>query len=536
MPRLPEFDYVIAGGGAAGCILAARLTENPSTRVLLLEAGPDLRPATAPEALRTTNVFEAIEGDALGMYTWSGLEARRIAGRDPAPLLRGRGLGGSSAMNGAAASHPFPEDFDAWTASGCDGWSWDDVLPDRIRLENDLDYGERPYHGDSGPLPISRTPRTHWRSMGRALAEAAVDLGYGWADDMNDPSATGAAPLAHTCRDGRRVSVADAYLEPARDRPNLTVLCEQIVDRVLVENGAALGVATVGGSVCYGGEVILAAGAVATPAMLVRSGIGPEATLDELGIDAVAELPVGESYRDHAGVGLMVRLKPEHRVWRRDLHPMTCILRYSSGLAGGGRNDMCVFCLDTTGVTEESAAWGYLRVSVYETFSNGSMRIVSTDPLAQPQIEMNLLDDERDLVRLREGIRSLAELAGHQAFDSIAEELSTTTNTVHQRGRSDGFTLDRIDDDRAVDAFIRAAVADTAHASGTCPMGPPGDSRRVVDTDCRVVGVESLRVVDASVMPSIPRANTQLPTMIVAEHMARRLLRGNGSMQPVGNR
>lgn len=527
---------MIAGGGAAGSVLAARLSEDERTTVLLLEAGPDLRPTSAPAALRSQNVFRAMEGEMLGVYTWDGLSARRADGQDALPYLRGRGLGGSSAMNGTIAAHAFPEDFDAWLNAGCRGWGWHDVFPSRLRLEDDLDFGDRSYHGRGGPVPISRAAITQWGATGLALREAALDLGYGWEEDLNDPAGTGASPFAHACRHGRRVSVSDAYLEPARGRPNLTIRCDTLVDRVLVENGAAVGIAALGPdgveTVFHAGEIVVCGGTIGTPGILVRSGIGPRTTLARLGIPAVADLPVGGSYRDHCGVGLTVSLREEFRTRDPEARSMTCGLRYSSDLADGGRNDMNVFALNVAGGTPESAASGYVKASVYETFSNGEVRVVSRDPRVHPQIEMNLLSDERDLVRLRDGVRRLAELVRHQAFGRISGAVGTTTNTVFRTSDAGGFTLDDIDDDRALDAWLKASVNDTAHGVGTCPMGSAGDPSRVVDPDCRVVGVRSLRVIDASVMPAMPRVNTMLPTLVVAEHMAARL-RGETEEDPI---
>jgi choline dehydrogenase len=247
----------------------------------------------------------------------------------------------------------------------------------------------------------------------------------------------------------------------------------------------------------------------------VRSGIGPQERLAALEIATQADLPVGTSYRDHCGVGFTVSLKPRHQVADVDAQPMmSCALRYSSGLAGGGHNDMNIFALNLSGGSRAAASAGFVKVSVFEAFSDGEVRVVSRHPLAQPQIEMNLLADERDRVRLRDGVRRLTELLRTSAFGLIAEGIHTAGDTVFDHASESSFSLDDADDDDKLDAWLRQAVTDTAHGVGTCPIG------RVVDDECRVYGIDRLWLADASVMPAVPRVNTMLPTLIVAERVA----------------
>ncbi len=521
-----DFDHVIVGGGAAGSVLAARLSEDASRRVLLIEAGPDLRHGSVPPGLSSPNPFRAMVAPHLGVHTWPGLLARRAAGQEAVPYTRGRGLGGSTAVNGQILLHALPEDFDEWRASGCAGWGADDVAAARARLEDDLDFGGTGAHGSGGPLAISRLPVAEWGAMSHALRDAALAVGYGWAPDVNDPLATGVSPVAHAFARGARVSASDAYLEPIRDRENLTIRCDALVDRVLVEDGRAVAVEviTADGPVSFcGREIVLSAGAIATPGILVRSGIGPRDAVEGIGVPLVAEAPVGSTLRDHAGVGLTVELRPEAHSSSLEVRGMNCFVRYSSGLAGAGRNDMVFLALDVTGGREADRAYGYLLAAAFQTFSRGTVRVVSRDPLAHPEVDMGLLSDERDLVRLRDAMRRLGALVAEPAFDRIAQEVLPATRTVFRDTGTGGFTLEQLDDDVALDAWIRATVSDTAHAVGSCPMGPAGDPRRVVDPECRVVGVDGLRVIDASVMPTIPRANTELPTLVVAERMAERM-------------
>lgn len=414
------------------------------------------------------------------------------------------------------------EDYDSWAAQGCVGWSGEELLPYFNRLEDDLDFGDAPYHGRGGPIPICRLPLDRWGAQDRALRSAALDLGYGWSDDHNAPGSTGVSPYAMNCRDGVRVSTNDAYLEPARDRPNLTILGETLVDRVLFRGSQAIGVRarTADGWTTFAAqEVILSAGVFHSAAILLRSGIGPAEDLQELGIPVLKDAPVGHNLVDHAGAVLLLALRPEARPSLHD-HWSDCCVRYSSGLASTGQNDMMIMSFSPSGFDEAGLATGVLFSAVFQAFSRGRLRLMSADPDVDPEIDLGLLSDERDLARLRDGVRRLWALVSHPAMQAITENVMLSG--------TDQEPSDVIADDEALDAWLMATVSDTMHPVGTCCMGAPDDPRTVVDPDCRVIGIEGLRVIDGAIMPEVPRANTHLTCVMIAERMAASLGRQTG--------
>ncbi|MFF3554181.1 GMC family oxidoreductase [Streptomyces tsukubensis] len=518
--REQDWDLIVVGAGSAGAALAARSAAK-GKRVLLLEAGPDHRSSQLSEVWRLPNPLRALGDPAAGRsLLQQGLTARRTEVQPPLPYLQGRGVGGSSTVNGQIAIRPPMEDFDDWARAGCTGWSPRDVLPYFARLEDDAQYGGEPGHGRGGPIPVTRTPAAAWGAVDRALYETALAAGYGWAPDVNAPGATGVSPYPVNSRGGRRVTTNDGYLEPQRENPLLTIRCEATVDRVLLSGRRATGVRYLtGGRVreARADRVVLSAGAVHSPAILQRSGIGPADGLRALGIAPVVDLPVGAGLQDHPLSIIGLPLAERWAAGPDDRYTNVCV-RYTSGGPGGQPNDMMfVACnqnvLALAGADTGRGA-GAVLVWVNQVYARGQVVLRSADPTALPFLDQRMLSDVRDLQRLRDGVRALLELArarpvaelGDGRFDEVNAEL-----------------LAVVDDDRALDGYLLRTAADGQHPTSSCRMGDPADPATVVDPGGRVLGTEGLYVADASVLPSCPRSNTNLVSIMVGELTADRL-------------
>ena len=485
-----HFDVVVVGAGSSGAVVANRLSESPDRRVLLLEAGPDFTRTSLPSVV-TDASCPTVEFD------W-GYKSEPSAGTEAIGLPRAKLVGGCSATNATFALRGSPTDYDEWAAAGNHGWSFADVLPYFCKVETDHDFdGE--WHGRSGLVPIRRVRQKDLRPHQHAALEAAFARGHDAVDDHNRPHALGAGPTPRNLDDGVRVSTAIAYVEPARQRSNFTVRADTLVDGVLADNGRARGVRLLGGGEVEGDTIVLAAGAYGSPAILLRSGMGPANDLRSLGIDVVADLPgVGSNLIDHPAVSVDVDVGAAADApgdwfqtaitWRSEragTDPYDVHL-----IPGGPINDVFFFLV------------GLMRPK-----SRGDVALRSRDPNAPPRIRTGGLDAAVDLARMIEGVRHARELLHTPPL----RELIT--------GPELKLGLDANDDEELTRA-IRRELSVYHHACGTCAMGMRPEEGAVVDNEGRVHGVEGLLVADASIMPMIPAANTNLPAMMIGERIA----------------
>ena len=388
------------------------------------------------------------------------------------------------------------------------------------RLETDQAFGGKPYHGADGPLPIYRAPLETWGPVDLASRQAALDLGYPWNDDLNAPEGEGVSCYPINSRHAQRVTTNDAYLEPIRSRPNLTIVGDALVDRVLFREGQARGVRVrIEGAwvEIAAPTVILSAGSVHSPAILWRSGVGPADALSRLGLSVVKDMPdVGRHFMDHPILHLALRLKPEFRLPHPDARHTNCCLTYSSGMAGAGRRDMIMMSFNHLGMPgEPREGAGSLSPALFQAYSRGEVSLVSPRPEDDPFIDEKMLSDARDMVRMRDAARRVAALVRRPAFERIVERA-----TVGESGVALAEVPRMAESD--LDALLLAEVSDIQHGVGACRMTGFGAADGVVDPDCRVKGVPGLYVVDASVMPSDCRANTHLTTVMIGEAIGAR--------------
>ncbi|MFJ8017013.1 GMC family oxidoreductase [Streptomyces sp. NPDC096339] len=496
------YDLVIVGGGAAGCVLAARLTEDSSMRALLLEAGPDY--VELPAALRDGS------GPHTASHDWGfSSEPGRRVGRAIA-LPRGKVIGGSSTTNAAFALRGSPYDFDAWAARGIPGWGWDDVLPRFAAVENDLDFGHEPYHGRHGPIPIRRYVGEERSDIASAGQEAIESTGVPAIADHNAPGAVGVGPLPVNEVAGERLGAASTYLAAARARRNLTVRGEAPVDRVILDRGRAVGVRLADGENVFGDRVIVSAGAYCSPAILLRSGLGPADELRSVGIEPVLDLPgVGRNLADHPAVSVDVAYAGAGRPPRR----FQLVATLHSAQADEDREPPDLQLIvggPFDGTAAETGGTFFVGGALLGPRSRGRVWLRSPDPLAAPRVDLGYFSHPADLPRLAEAVRRAWRVARAKPLGSLSAGIVSAPDA---------------EGDVATERFVRTNVWTYHHPVGTCAMGPGPAAGAVVDPAGRVHGLDALWVVDASIMPDPPSANTHVPTLMLAERIAA-LLRG----------
>jgi 5-(hydroxymethyl)furfural/furfural oxidase len=551
-------DYMILGGGSAGCVLAARLSQDPRRHVMLVEAGRNISAGDVPAAIRsrypgrayldTSNIWERL----VARYGYATKERRRYE--------QAKILGGGSAINALMANRGAPSDYDEWRTLGAAGWGWVDCLPYFLKIERDVDFSG-PFHGAEGPLSIRRIGDERISPFVEKVMGTLDRRGHPIRADQNGRWEDGVFRGAVAMSDGgERLPTSIAYLTPeARRRPNLEIVTGATARRILFEGRRAIGaeIATAENECrrLEAGEVIVAAGAIHSPALLLRSGIGPGNDLAGLDIPVIASREgIGENLMEHPSIAVTAFLPKAMRGRNDSEHHEQAIWRYSSGLPGTPLGDMHGAILARFAWHSVGRRLGGLFFWVNKSYSRGRVRLRTPDPFAEPCVDFRMLSDRRDLDRLKaalcagisllsdpsmKGYRGtifpasysprVAAIARPGSWNALQRGLLSGMLDVAGplRGRivhsliTQGITAERlVEDENALNDFVCRHVGGTWHASGTCRMGSHADPKAVTSNHGKVWGVEGLRICDASLMPAIPCANTNIPTIMIAERIA----------------
>lgn len=492
MPHEPaEVEVIVVGGGAAGCVVAARLSENASRSVLLLEAGPDLR-RNVPAHLR----------DGWGLSReiddW-GYTTEPFAGGEVKPLRRGKLLGGTSWLTRFAVRGS-PADFDTWAALGNAGWSFEEVLPYFRKLEADADFGDQPWHGKSGPIPIRRYLDLEQTDILGAAGRALEAAGFPFVEDHNRPGSVGAGRMPMNSTAGARVTTADAYLPLDRTPSNLTIRPNAEVAEVVFEGVRVMGVRLVDGTILRASCVVLSAGTYGSPPILMRSGVGPADHLRSVGVRVRQDLPgVGSNLADHPAVDIDTGYRGPARE-ATILHSITTF--HSADASSDGSPDLMLWLCDPVGDPPFP-----FEVVLLKPRSRGTVRLRSEDPRDPPRIELPNLAEAADVDRLAEGCRRLMEVARRPEIRGLCTDQASPD-------------LGGVDEQRR---FVRQNAYSVPHVVGTCAMGTQPGEGAVVDAYGRVYGTEGLFVIDASIMPDAPSGFPHIVTIMIAERLSEQI-------------
>lgn len=554
-----SFDYVIIGGGSAGCVVANRLSADPAVRVLLIEAGPDFEPGSEPETISDRG-FRTL---MLPQYYWHDLLAKSSGGV-PMFFPQAKVMGGGSSINGMHGQRGVPRDYDEWRQLGVVGWGWDDVLPYFKRMETDLDIHDEK-HGDSGPVSVCRVPEDKWSPLTLALREVFDARGLPRLKDANagDGDGTMATTLSNSA--DARASSAIAYLtRDVRARSNLHIMSDTKVARILFDGQRVSGVRLQNGRAIKAENVFVCAGALQTPGLLLRSGIGPAADLREAGIDVVADRPgVGNNLLSHPTIMVVSHLKRAGRQLDLSVRPpVPMLVRYSSGYPGCPPTDMQINLWERNpGPLKNdplNRQMSWFMILLQKSYSTGFVRLDPASPDAPLNIDFKLLVDDRDRGRIVDAFRMcsdillrgpLAPLVNEsfipnmslgKAPDGMTARLLTDTLQAKLISTVGAFAMDYIPGVRAaamrdagldirtalarseseIEELMKQIVNPSGHPAGTCRMGDPERRETVLDSRCRVIGVEGLRVVDASIFPTLMNGGTNFPVLMAAEKVS----------------